>query len=60
MIKVLWLYTQTANFDESLKTLPEDVLTPLVKILNSYLLTCFDIKPKSLNPFTQMIDANGC
>lgn len=56
MIKILWLYSQTNEFSESPSTLPTNTLLPLIKILNRYLLRCYEINPKSLDLFQQMIE----
>ena len=57
MIKILWLYSQANGFSKPLSTLPTNTLLPLIKLLNSYLLRCYEINPKSLGLFLQMIEA---
>ncbi len=57
MIKILWLYSQTNEFKNSPSSLPTSTLLPLIKVLNRYLLRCYEINPKSLGLFLQMIES---
>jgi DNA repair protein RecO len=58
MLKILWLAKRSDTFDQTLESLPQEIVKPLIKILNGYLLKCFEIKPKSLESFIVMIDSS--
>lgn len=55
MIKMMWLFADQDGYTEKLANLPEDQLIPLLKVLNSYLLSSFDINPRSLDSFLQLV-----
>lgn len=55
MIKVLWNYERTRRYTTYLDSFPNDVLIPLALALSQYLLTSYDIKVNSFEPFIQLL-----
>ncbi len=55
MIKILWIFNSLETKDSIHRLFPQEVIHPLIKILNQYLLQCFEIKPKSLSLFLSIL-----
>lgn len=55
MIKILWLYCDNRSYTNMLNNLPESELLPLARLLNRYLISCFEILPRSLESFNSLL-----
>ena len=55
MIKVLWLMNRSLSAKVLQYAIPESVIKPVIRLLNRYMLRCFDINPKSAAMFIASI-----
>jgi DNA repair protein RecO len=57
MLKIIWLFETSSDYGKVFDDLPSAYMAPLAVILNQYMLNRFEISPKSLSSFKELLDS---